>query len=401
MNLFHPNTDRFADYIEKGKFVMLWRITVFFLIIFSVLAVGTLSYDPIAAFLYGGVLMVAVFGLVYLNYTTNLKRICYVYSISGMLILAISYNISTGLLHIPDYFWSFSVVVFAFTTLGSRMGWFIIGCFGIIVLVHYCFFIDGLMLSFHTNSMNEIVGLSAETLIALAVTGYFISQHLIFMGYTEGQMSLANAELELQNQIIQRKSDENAVLVKEIHHRVKNNLQIIISLLRMHRDEVRSMEARKDFDEAINRILSMALLHQQMYREKELSRFSLKDYIESLSRDIIASYKQENQEINCTISIADFHMKLETVVPLGLMVNELISNSLKHAFSDKKKGEIVIRVEERESGFFMHYADSGLWVDDEPLVNGFGLDLVHMLTEQLNGEMIRSGSTFELTAVNL
>ena len=182
---------------------------------------------------------------------------------------------------------------------------------------------------------------------------------------------------------------------------MKNNLQIIISLLRMHRDEVSSEETRKDFDEAINRILSMALLHQQMYREKELSRFSLKDYIESLSRDIIVSYKQEDQEINCTIDVHDFHMKLETVVPLGLMVNELISNSLKHAFSGKKKGDVVICIRELENGFFMHYSDSGLWVDDVPLVNGFGLDLVNMLTEQLNGEMIRKGSTFELTTTNL
>lgn len=401
MSLFRPNTGRFDNYIEKGKFVMLWRITVFFIFIFTFLAIGTLSYDPIAAYTYGGILTVAILGLVYLSYSTNLKAICYFYSISGMLILAISYNISTGLLHIPDYFWSFSLIIFAFTTLGSRMGWFMIICFSIIVLLHYCFFVDGLMLSLHTNSIDEIVGLTVETLIALFVSGYFISQHLIFLGYTEGQMSLANAELELQNQIIQRKSDENAILVKEIHHRVKNNLQIIISLLRMHRDEVSSEETRKDFDEAINRILSMAILHQQMYREKDLSRFSLKEYIESLSRDIIASYKQENQQIDCQIAVRDFHMKLETVVPLGLMVNELISNSLKHAFSDKKKGEIRIRIEEQPNGFFMHYSDSGLWVEDKPLVNGFGLDLVNMLTEQLNGEMTRNGSTFELTTVNL
>ncbi len=400
MGWFYPDTDKYDDYIDKGRYVMLWRITVFFILIFFSLAIATWFYDRVSTLIYGSIWIIAIFCLLYLRYYRDLKRICYVYSIAGTAILSVSCNLNTGLIHTPDFFWAFAVIVFTFTTLNSRLGWLVIGCFGIIVTVHFCFFFETLYMSLGFHTVLEMIGLTVETLIALSVSGYFISQHIIFMRYTDAKMSLANAELELQNQIIQRKSDENAILVKEIHHRVKNNLQIIISLLRMHRDEVGSSEAKKDFDEAINRILSMALLHQQMYREKELSRFSLGEYIQSLSTDIVNSYKRENQIILCKLQVRDFQLKLESIVPLGLMINELISNSLKHAFNQSSKGEIVIVLQETENGFYLKYSDDGTWVNDELLVQGFGLDLVQLLAEQLNGILKRTGSTFELTVDN-
>lgn len=400
MSWLYPDTDKYDDYIDKGRFVMLWRITIFFIFAFFSLAIATWFYDRVSTVIYAGIWVIAIFCLIYLKYSRDLKPICYIYSIAGTAILSVSCNLYTGLIHTPDFFWAFAVIIFTFTTLNSRLGWFVIGCFGVIVGVHFCFFFETIYMKLDAHTNVEMIGITAEILIALTVSGYFMSQHIIFMRYTEAQMSLANAELELQNQIIQRKSDENAILVKEIHHRVKNNLQIIISLLRMHRDEVGSNEAKKDFDEAINRILSMALLHQQMYREKELSRFSLEEYIHSLSTDIINSYKQENQTILCKLNVRDFQLKLESIVPLGLMINELISNSLKHAFDRSSEGEIDIVLKEIENGFYLKYSDDGTWIDDELLVQGFGLDLVHLLSEQLNGTLKRTGSTFELTVQN-
>lgn len=401
MRILHPNTDRFTDYIDKGKFVMIWRITVFFVVVFLGLCISTSFYDKTSSYVYLSIFIIATICLIYLRFYSNVKPMFYVYSLCGLGIIGTTCNLSTGFSHLTDFVWGFSVIVFTFTTLGSRMGWFIIVGFSTALAIHFIFFYNTVEANLKVCTPMELVGISSEIIVALSVTGYFFSQHLFFTKFTEGQMSLANAELELQNQIIQRKSDENAVLVKEVHHRVKNNLQIIISLLRMHRDEVISPEARKDFDEAINRILSMALLHQQMYREKELSRFNLEDYIRNLTHDIIESYRGENQVINCDIHVAQIQLKLEAIVPLGLMINELLSNSLKHAFSNTGKGAVGISIENRENGFYMRYADDGTWVDEDLLVKGFGLELVHMLAEQLNGHIERTGSIYELYAVQV
>ncbi len=313
-----------------------------------------------------------------------------------MVIIAITCNLPTGIPHAPDFMWGLSLVIFTFTTLGRKYGWISLCSFALISGIHFVYFYEMIELQYKPLTTIDLIGISTEIFLALCLCGYFISQHLSFTKYTEGQMSLANAELELQNQIIQRKSDENAILVKEIHHRVKNNLQIIISLLRMHRDEVSSPEAQKDFDEAINRILSMALLHQQMYREKELSRFNLEEYVTILIHDIVESYRSANQEIETKIKIQNVALKLESIVPLGLLINELVSNSLKHAFSNEQKGTIQLSIKRIDEGFLLVYSDDGVWVESDLMVKGFGSELVEMLSEQLNGKLTRNGSSYEL-----
>ena len=397
MGLLRPNTDKFVEVIDKGKYVMLWRITLFFILAFLLLTVATFFYDKTSSVIYAILFLLAVSCLCYLIFFKELRPVLWLYTICGTIMLAFSFNINNGLVHIPDYFWAFAVTIFAFTSLGSRVGWLIILAFACIVFYHCFFHLNMQLLQYKQHTLLELAGISAEIIVSLSVTGYFISQHLLFTKYTEGQMSLANAELEFQNTIIQRKSDENSTLIKEIHHRVKNNLQIIVSLLRMHREEVKTEDAKRDFDEAIGRILSMSLLHQQMYREKELSRLNMEEYLKSLSHEIIETYRKDDQHIKCDIHAPITHLKLESIVPLGLMVNELITNSLKHAFSNSSKGCIGIFLEGRgDAGFYMRYSDDGSWIDDQLFESGFGQELVNMLAEQMNGRIARHGSTYEL-----
>lgn len=400
MKLLYPNTDNYTDYIEKGKLVMTWRTTLFLMVVFFCLCVVSIFYDTFASFIYLMTFLIMFGCLVYLRATGRFKLLLYIYVFVGLFLISITSNIPTGLTHAPDFAWGISVVILAFTTLGPRIGWISTFIFGGISAVHFTVFYNLLEKELHQCTFIELVGLSAEVLLALSFSAYYLSEHLRFTRYTEGQMSLANAELELQNQIIQRKSDENAILVKEIHHRVKNNLQIIISLLRMHREEVSSPEAQKDFDEAINRILSMALLHQQMYREKELSRFNLEEYVSILVQDIVASYKTNAQEIDTEIKVQNVVLKLESIVPLGLLINELVSNSLKHAFPEGRKGCLKLSIKRKENGFTLTYEDDGIWVDNSSEITGFGSELVEMLAEQLNGKLTRSGSTYMLDVTN-
>lgn len=210
-------------------------------------------------------------------------------------------------------------------------------------------------------------------------------QFVLFQKYSESSLKQANADLENRNQLILSKSKENETLVKEIHHRVKNNLQIIISLLRMQSTELKSEESKSHFTEAINRIMAMSLIHQKLYGEKELSKIELKSYAEELVKEII-SVSDQGENISVTIDSNMETMNIDTIVPLGLLINELVSNSLKHAFSSDKKGVIELRILQKEDHYELTYSDSGTWKAIEEGTTSFGLELVDILTEQMNGE---------------
>ena len=191
-------------------------------------------------------------------------------------------------------------------------------------------------------------------------------------------------ELAQANEILQNQNKEKEILIKEIHHRVKNNLQIIISLLRLQMTEVKNLEAKEHFSEAINRVMVMSSIHQKLYQEKDITKFSLKEYIEELSADLKMFFIEEF-EISFKISVKYDSIDLKTVVPLGLILNELLSNSFKYAFIEKETGKISITIEKNLNGFSMIYSDNGKWKGISDENSGFGLELIDILTEQLNG----------------
>ena len=195
-------------------------------------------------------------------------------------------------------------------------------------------------------------------------------EFLRYQKHTEEVLRVVNSNLEDQNALIQSKNLENETLLKEIHHRVKNNLQIVISLLRMQSMEMKSEESKMYFTEAINRIMAIFLIHQKLYGEKELSKIDLKKYIEELVNDIISiSFDKNNIELFIKVNVK--YLSLETIMPLGLLINELASNSLKHAFNDKD-GQISIVINQTGDKFDFDFTkDISAWVSITGLVLGF------------------------------
>ena len=208
--------------------------------------------------------------------------------------------------------------------------------------------------------------------------------------------------LEDQNKLILSKNSENETLLKEIHHRVKNNLQIVISLLRMQSMEMKSEESKTYFTEAINRIMAMFLVHQKLYGEKELSKIDLEKYIEELVNDIIAiSFDKNNIELLIKVNVE--YLSLDTIMPLGLLINELASNSLKHAFNDKD-GQISIVINQTGDKFDFDYSDNGIWKTPVSDRVSFGVELIDILTDQMNGSKVLdtgNGTHYSFKLTNL
>ena len=141
-------------------------------------------------------------------------------------------------------------------------------------------------------------------------------------------------EIEQKNSIISKALDEKEILLKEIHHRVKNNLHFISALLGLQTDHVSDQVALDALQEGQDRVQSMALIHQDLYQRDDLTSVNVKDYFIKLTEGLFDSYNIHTDDITLQLDIANLDLDVDTVVPIGLIVNELVSNCLKYAFSD-------------------------------------------------------------------
>jgi two-component sensor histidine kinase len=197
------------------------------------------------------------------------------------------------------------------------------------------------------------------------------------------------AERQRAEEQLRASLNEKEILLQEIHHRVKNNLQIMSSLLHLQSRLVEDVETMALFKESRNRIRSMALVHEKLYQSSDLSRINFAQYVQSLMNYLFRSYGTDPQAIRSRIDADDIHLSIDTAVPCGLLVNELISNSLEHAFPNGRKGEIRVDFRRAEEDrFLLTVSDNGVgFVPDLEAdeTETLGLQLVYTLTNQLEG----------------
>ena len=224
-------------------------------------------------------------------------------------------------------------------------------------------------------------------------------------------LSKANEELrkeikhrEETQELMNNSLKEKVVLLREIHHRVKNNLQVISSLLNLQSGYISDKKSLEVFRESQNRVRSMALVHEKLYRSKFLNKIEFSDYIKSLVHDLFDSYNVDNNRISFSSDLEGTFLKIDTGVLCGLIVSELISNSLKHAYPDGRKGNIYISMHSNSSKKYkLIVKDDGVGFPqdiDFRNTESLGLQLVTSLTDQLGGEieLERNGTTkFEIT----
>ena len=192
---------------------------------------------------------------------------------------------------------------------------------------------------------------------------------------------------------------EKEVLLKEIHHRVKNNMQIISSLLRLQSDYITDKDAVLAFKESDARIMSMALVHESIYLSENLTSIDFKNYVQKLINGLKISYNTHNIDIKLKIENIEFN--IETAIPCGLIINELVSNSIKHAFQDNK-GLINVKLTHKSDKYKLIINDNGIGLPEhlyDGRSNSLGLKLVKTLVIQLDGEMkidSSNGTTFTI-----
>ncbi len=183
---------------------------------------------------------------------------------------------------------------------------------------------------------------------------------------------------------------EKEVLLQEIHHRVKNNMQIISSLLNIQTRYVDDEESVNILKESQNRVRSMAMIHEKLYRSKNFNKIYFADYIESLVWDLFYSYNIKKGTIIPVLDIDDIKLNIETSVPCGLIITELVSNSLKYAFPDQPKGELEVSLKTKGDQYELTISDDGVGFPvniDFKNTDSLGLQLVNSLTDQIDGKI--------------
>src|SRR5436190_12772891 len=205
-------------------------------------------------------------------------------------------------------------------------------------------------------------------------------------------------------ELIQASLREKEALLREIHHRVKNNLQITSSLLRLQAGAIENGEARQAFAETQHRIRSMALVHEKLYQSTNLSRIDFGDYIRTLGDLLFKSFAADPSRIQLTVIGDEVLLSIDTAVPCGLIVNELLLNALKHAFPEGERGEIIVELADGGDGWCrLAVRDDGVGLPDDMSGDSgtLGLQLVRGLVAQLDGRLAiergRGGAGFTIS----
>lgn len=247
---------------------------------------------------------------------------------------------------------------------------------------------------------------SRERIIKIAeIAGVILLLLLVFTLYSRNrsvrrsQAILAKTNQELKETLLSK--EEKEVLLKEIHHRVKNNMQIIMSLLRLQSANITDEYIQSLYTESQNRIRSMALVHEELYQTRNFSAVNVKQYLEKLITNLIQNYSLDTK-VDVEYDIEVQKMNIDTLIPLGLILNEIISNSLKHAFKELERGKVVVKIKRLDDNSIVLFAsDNGPGIStSDRNKETLGQELISSLVEQLDGTIeINNNEGAEYTVI--
>lgn len=251
---------------------------------------------------------------------------------------------------------------------------------------------------------NELViakGNQERLILYLVLGGAILVLLAIFL--VNRRLKRAKAKIEEQKALADQALEEKNLLLKEVHHRVKNNLQVISGLLNKQAMKSTDETVKELMSEGQNRIKSMAMIHQSLYQTEDFRNINMKQYTEELVKSIATTYSVPDQKVDLDLEMKSSNFHIDLAIPLGLILNELLTNVFKYAFTGRKNGLVRIRLEKtNDSDFEMVVSDNGVGLPDDfdqRMSKSLGMNLVKGLCWQLHGKLdyeTNAGSTFKV-----
>lgn len=253
------------------------------------------------------------------------------------------------------------------------------------------------------EAFREVPTMSRERFEVIAQTLFVLANQLSLRAYQNVQQARFITERTAAEEELKKTAMEKSVLLVELQHRVKNNLGIITSLLNLEMGALNDERSRKVFQSAISRIQSMSTIYEQLYQSSGIDRINLKHYIEDITRKIYNTYTIVPGHVRLKLDLEDITIDLKRSVPIGLILNELVTNSLKYAYPDGREGDLRINLEAVNGSIGITVSDDGAGLPDNFRINdipSMGLRLVEMLVDQIDGTLTmdsNAGTTVRIT----
>ena len=210
----------------------------------------------------------------------------------------------------------------------------------------------------------------------------------------EEQVQKRTSELKENYIKIKNQNEDKETLLKEVHHRVKNNLQVITSLLSLQKTNLQNEKLKEIFTVSQNRINSMAIIHEMLYQSNDFSGIDFKDYLPKIAAEIIKTHQRQSQEVSLDIQVPSIYFNLDMSIALGLIINEIITNSIQHGFKNQPLGTIRVLLEEKtEQSYILDIKDNGCGFSQDSIKQkkeSLGLNIIQKLAKQLDANVVRN-----------
>lgn len=368
---------------EQTRILLVKRAGLMFIAILAVIAIiNSLHkhYNPTPDIT---TIVLISFCLILLRKTGNYRLVTKI-GVTGATFTLVTILFTMRGMHLTTPIWMVTCIVFTYLVLEKLWGAIITALnFGGLSVYIMTIFEERMNSRFLIQKFDAFIFMT-EFVVQAAALGYVLHVFLNASQATERYLVESHRHAEEQNAVISKQKSQIEVMLKEIHHRVKNNLQIISSLLRLQSGAVGEKE-NTVLIESVNRVNTMAMIHEKMYKSDTFQDFDLSNYVENLVMCICDSYPV-GKDIKARVEVDDFVVSTETMVPLAMIINELITNSIKHAFVKQPDPRIELRISGfADNEFGLLYRDNGQWKESE---SAFGSEIIGAMTEQLDGSQV-------------
>ncbi len=349
-----------------------------------------------------GVIFNSLLGYSFLNFINTLffyrhKRLVVTYNVMSILAFIISYLLCLYGGGINSPFVSFLVLIIFSGYMTSR---FYGGLWMIIVSI------STFSLYFISISNIDVIGTISKKSIEEYNLSFLLFLILLLGGVFGRIMNKNNERVYQAKKELTQREEEKTIMLREIHHRVKNNLHVVNSLLRIQSRNIQDEEVTMMFKAAQSRVVAMARIHEKIYKTNNLRDIDFRDHFKLLINDLMNNYNVDTQ-ITSNFNIEHVKISIDNMLPLSLIVNELISNSLKHAFIGRKTGVIEVNLKKtKNANYELIINDDGIGMSKEVFMknNSTGIKLMHGFVKQLKGEIEmlenKKGTHFKITFID-
>ena len=356
-------------------------------ILFGLLCYFLLGITKVVPF---ALLGFGVLNLINLQYFKSHKKILPTFNFSSILGLISSFIVTlySGGIHSPFIF-MIPLVAFGGFINSSRYGKIYLNVIIVLIILLFTQTIPELKITenFVPESSSAVFSL-VSVLFSVFVLGNTFGKSLL-----KTYNALYTSKKVMANEVHEKEN-----LLKEVHHRVKNNLQTVSSLLSLQSRNTESKPMKGLLKGTQNRVIAMAMVHEMLYMRKDISHIEYKSYVQELSEYLIRSIKGIDNNINLIIDIPDIKLGIDTAIPLGLLINESLTNALKYGIEGDEEGDINIKLQkdsEKENCYILEIGDNGIGFPETinyKNTKSLGLKLIHNLTRQLRGTIERDTS---------